>query len=61
MVGGNPPIMQGFMIKIMIRIKRVYFHERHVDLMWYGKRGIGRRIKGDYVLVPWSILDWICG
>jgi hypothetical protein len=25
---------------------KTYFHERYVDLMWYGRKGIRRRIKG---------------
>jgi hypothetical protein len=29
-------------------IRKAYFHGRHVDLSWYGKRGIKKKIKGDY-------------
>jgi hypothetical protein len=25
---------------------KAYFHGRYVDLMWYGRKGIKRRIKG---------------
>jgi hypothetical protein len=31
-----------------IKIKKAYFHGRHVDLMWYGRKGIRMKIKGDY-------------
>jgi hypothetical protein len=30
-----------------IQIRRVHFHRKHVDLVWYGRRGIKRRIKRD--------------
>jgi hypothetical protein len=55
MVGGNPPIMWVFlkMTNIgyptnqltngmcgKIKIKKAYFCERHVDLVWYGRNEI---------------------
>ncbi len=43
MVDGNPPITWGFLAKI----RRTYFHGKHVDLIWYGRGGIRRRIKED--------------
>jgi hypothetical protein len=43
MVDGNPPILWGFLAKIW----RAHFHGKHVDLMWYGRSGIRRKIKGD--------------
>ncbi len=46
MVGGNSPIIQGFLGRIRIRI--VYFHGRHVDLVKYGRTWIKRIIEGDY-------------
>jgi len=30
-----------------IKIKKVYFNGRHVDLVWYGRKGITMKIKGD--------------
>jgi hypothetical protein len=45
MVGGNPLIMLAFLGKITTR--RAYFHGMHVDLVWYRRREIKRRIKGD--------------
>jgi hypothetical protein len=38
--------------KIKIRIMRAYFYGRDVDLVWYGRRGIKRRIKGNCGLFP---------
>jgi hypothetical protein len=32
----------------LAKIRRAYFHGKHVDLIWYGRNGIKRRIKGDY-------------
>jgi hypothetical protein len=54
MVDDNPPIMCGFLGlirigiqpinemcgRISIRIKKVYLYRRHVDFVWYGRRGI---------------------
>jgi hypothetical protein len=37
-----------------IRIKKAYFHGRHVDLVWYGKKKIRMNIKGDYESIPWN-------
>jgi hypothetical protein len=50
--------------RITIRIKRVYFHGRHVNLMWYERKGIKMKIKGDCESFPWSmgnimILNWM--
>jgi hypothetical protein len=28
--------------KIKIKIMRAYFYGRHVDLVWYGRKGLGR-------------------
>jgi hypothetical protein len=50
MVGGNPRIMLGFLGKITIR--KAYFYGMHVDLVWYGKRGIKKRIKRDRGTFP---------
>ncbi len=40
-----------------------YFHGKHVDFVWYGRRRIKRRIKGDYGSFPCiqniMILDWM--
>jgi hypothetical protein len=32
----------------LAKIRRAYFHGKHVDLIWYGRNVIRRRIKGDY-------------
>jgi hypothetical protein len=31
--------------RINIKIRRAYFHGKHVDFVWYGRRRIKRRIK----------------
>jgi hypothetical protein len=33
----------------MIKIRRVYFHKRHVDLLWYERKGVKMKIKRDCV------------
>jgi hypothetical protein len=33
--------------KMKIRIMRAYFYGRHVNLVWYGRRGIRMGINGD--------------
>jgi len=33
--------------KMKIRIMKAYFYGRYVDLVWYGRREIRRRTKGD--------------
>jgi hypothetical protein len=33
--------------RIKIRIRRAYFHGKHVDFVWYGRKRIKRRIKRD--------------
>ncbi len=48
----------------MIKIMRAYFHGRRVDLMWYERKGIKMKIKGDCGSFPWSmgnimILNWM--
>jgi hypothetical protein len=49
--------------RIRIRIKKAYCHGMHVDLVRYGKRGIKRRIKGDYESLIYiqniMILNWM--
>jgi hypothetical protein len=45
-------------------MKRAYFDSRHMDLVWYGRKGIRMRIKGDCESFPWSIrkimiLNWM--
>jgi hypothetical protein len=50
--------------RIMIKIKRAYFQGRCVDLMWYERKGIKMKIKGDCGSFPWSmgdimILNWM--
>jgi hypothetical protein len=50
--------------RIKIKINKVYFYGRHVDLVWYGKKRMKMRIKGDCGSFPWSIkdimiLDWM--
>jgi hypothetical protein len=41
--------------RIMIKIRRAYFHRRHVDLLWYGRKGIRMKIKRDCGSHPWKI------
>jgi hypothetical protein len=33
--------------RIRIRMRKVYFHGKHVDLVCYGKKGIKMRMKRD--------------
>jgi hypothetical protein len=47
-----------------IRIRRVYFYGRHVNLVWYGRNEIRMKTKGDSGSVLWSmgyimILNWM--
>jgi len=32
--------------RIRIRMRKAYFHGRHVDLVWYGRKGIKMKYKG---------------
>ncbi len=51
MVDGNPPITWGFLAKI----RRAYFHGKHMDLVWYGRKGIKIRTKGYCASFRWCI------
>jgi hypothetical protein len=49
---------------IRIRMKRAYFHGKHMDLMWYGRKGIMMSIKKDcgsfhQGIFKITILDWM--
>jgi hypothetical protein len=46
MIGIGIQSANGMCGRISIRIKKDYFHGKHVDFVQYGKRGI-RRIKKD--------------
>jgi hypothetical protein len=39
--------------RIGIRIRKAYFHGRHVNLVCYRRRGIRKRIKGDCGSFPY--------
>jgi hypothetical protein len=77
MVDGNPSIMCGFLglikigiqptngmcKRISIRIRKAYFYGRHVDFVWYGKRGIRSKMKKVCGSFIWNrkimILNWM--
>jgi hypothetical protein len=45
-------------------MRKAYFHGKHMDFVWYGRKGIHIRIKGDCGSFPWyikktMILDWM--
>jgi hypothetical protein len=50
--------------RIRIKMRKVYFHGKHVDLVWYGRKGIKMRMKGDFGSFLWTngdimILNWM--
>jgi len=41
--------------RIKIKIRRAYFHGKHMDLVWYGRKGIKIRTKGYCASFRWCI------
>jgi hypothetical protein len=72
MVDGNQPIMCGILglirigiqptngmcRRINIRIRKAYFYGKHVDFVWYGKKGIRRRIKKGLWIIHLDLKDY---
>jgi hypothetical protein len=50
--------------RIRIKIRKVYFYGKHMDLVWDGRKGIKIRTKGDCGSFLWCIryimiLNWM--
>jgi hypothetical protein len=50
--------------RIRIKMRKAYFHGKHMDLVWYGRKRIKIRTKRDCGSFLWCIqnimiLDWM--
>jgi hypothetical protein len=41
--------------RIRIKVRKAYFHGKHMDFVWSSRKGIKIRIKGDCGSFPWYI------